>query len=140
MLRTVTVLRDPWDAHMLRSRLVAEEIPAFVVNDQHVWMDWPMSVALGGVRVMVPPSCLEDARAVWAGVLSDAYHAELLEMFGDIDDPKCPRCGATTIRCRPALMESVLGLALTVFGPVIKVAHTRCTCLACGKRWNKLDD
>ena len=51
MLATVTRYFDPWEAHILCARLVAEGIPASVIGDQHIMANWPMSVALGGAAL-----------------------------------------------------------------------------------------
>jgi len=81
-LITVKTFRDPWDAHLFRMRLEADGIPAFVANDQHVWMKWPISTALGGVRVQVPNGCGEDAEDTLARCVSANAR------------PNLPRCSA----------------------------------------------
>ena len=134
MLRTVTTFRDPWNAHLLRARLLAEDIPAFVVNDQHVGTKWHWSLALGGVRVMVPPCRIDDARAVWAGVLNGVYRSELEEEFGDLDDPRCRVCGTTQITRRPPWSQYLFAVGFLSFGIGVKIIRSRCAC-ANGHRW-----
>ncbi len=51
MLTTVARFRDPWEAEMLCGLLDSEGIPAMTAFDRHIWMNWPFSNALGGVRV-----------------------------------------------------------------------------------------
>ena len=134
MLRTVTSFRDPWNAHLLKTRLTAEDIPSFVVNDQHAANMWHWSLALGGVRVMVPSCRIEDARAVWANILDGVYRRELEEQFGDLDDPKCPVCGSTQIACRPPWSQYVFAAGWWSFGIGAKLIRSRCAC-ANGHRW-----
>jgi hypothetical protein len=54
MLATIAAFRDPWEAHMFRLRLEAEDVPAVVAYDFHIGNNWLWSTALGGVRVQVP--------------------------------------------------------------------------------------
>src|SRR5215471_4944565 len=61
MLVTVDSFREPWEAHLFKMRLEAEDIPAFVRLEYHIWMFWPYSTALGGARVQVPVHLQETA-------------------------------------------------------------------------------
>jgi len=137
-LSLLKTFRDPFDAYFLRGRLEAEGIPAFVFNDQHVYVSWMMSTALGGVRVMVPTHLEDDAQAVWESVVAGDCEATLARMFGDIDAPRCPHCGATDIRHRNPLPDIMFGVVLVLAtGIPIKVTRTRCTCRVCGTTWNE---
>jgi len=91
-LVTVTVFRDPWEAHIVSGLLRSEDVMAFVIHDQHIWMKWPISTALGGVKIQVPVSQRETALRI-LGAWSDGEFAGLLE---DYQSPyhlgPCPRC------------------------------------------------
>ena len=129
---------DPWEAYFLQARLEAEGVPAFVFDDHYVYVNWLIATALGGVRVMVPAHLTNEARAVWQGVVDGTYRAQLAGLFGDLDDPRCPVCGATDIARRVGLGEILLGLVvLTVTRVPLKLTPTRCTCQACGARWQE---
>lgn len=54
----------PIDAHMLEARLHAEGVPAWAVNANTAQALTHLTLALGGVRVMVPSNLLADARDV----------------------------------------------------------------------------
>jgi hypothetical protein len=137
-LVTLKTFRDPWDAYLLRGRLEAEGIPAFVLNDQHVAVNWRISTALGGVRVQVPTHMAAEAQAVWEGVAGGDYQALLATLFGDIETRRCPACGATDIRRRPLIGEIVIGiLVVLLFGIPLKLSRPRCTCRVCGARWQE---
>jgi hypothetical protein len=137
MLTTIKTFRDPWEAHMFRGRLEAERIPAFLASDQHIWMQWQLSVALGGVRVQVPEFFADPAGEVLARCASGACQAELAEMFGDIEERRCPVCGARDIKRRPAAGEFVFTLAVMLLGLPVKFGTSRCTCRVCGHRWQE---
>jgi hypothetical protein len=55
-------------------------------------MDWLYSNALGGVRVLVLESNLEEARAL----LAQDFSQELQEQFGLSEN--CPNCGSSDIQ------------------------------------------
>ncbi len=140
MLTTVKTFRDPWEAHMFRSRLAAEGVPAFVANDGHVWMKWPISTALGGVRVQVPGRFADQAEAILGRCASGEYRAELAALFGEAESRRCPRCGAQDSKRRPSVQQVLFGLAvLHLFGIAVKVEARRCTCRVCGARWRETD-
>ena len=120
-------------------RLEADGIPAFIADDQFVWMKWPISTALGGVRVGVPNGYGEDANVALARCASGEYQAELAAMFGGVDELDCPRCGSTSIRRRPSAGEILFGVVcLLLFGVAVKVDPRRCTCRVCGWRWSDM--
>ena len=54
----------PTDAYLVQGCLVASGIPAVVADANHVQADLLMAPALGGVRILVPASFLDEARLV----------------------------------------------------------------------------
>ena len=56
----------PTDAHVIRGCLVAAGIPAVVADDQHVQAYLLLAPAIGGARVLVPASYLQQARDILA--------------------------------------------------------------------------
>ena len=91
-------------------RLEAEGIPAFVAFQFHIGNNWLYSTALGGARVQVWRYLASDAIEVLRRVRSGECQDELVAMFGDLDDPRCPNCGSTNLRKR----RSVLMIALFI--------------------------
>jgi hypothetical protein len=136
-LATLATFRDPWEAHMFRNLLEAEGIPAEVADDQLIWMDWPLSTALGGVRVRVPDAFADDAQAVLERCVDGRYRAELSEMFGDLQDIACPSCGSKDFRRRPSLQQLLFGILSLVVATTIKVDANRYRCRKCGTRWRE---
>ena len=57
-------LFTPIEAHMLQSRLEAEGVPAVVTDDHIVGVNPFLTMAVGGVRVLVPESDVERAREI----------------------------------------------------------------------------
>lgn len=65
-LFTVAVYLDPTQAHIMQGRLAASGIPAAVADDQLVQTNTLWTAAVGGVRILVPRHCIDDAKAVIA--------------------------------------------------------------------------
>ncbi len=63
-LLTVESFSDPLEAHIAKGRLEAEGIQAFVANEHHIWANWMMSHALGGVRVQVASENIDVAKRI----------------------------------------------------------------------------
>ncbi|MEZ5464143.1 MAG: DUF2007 domain-containing protein [Lysobacteraceae bacterium] len=111
MLVTVARTEMAPEAHILRGRLEAEGIPAFIQHEHHVTMDWLVSNALGGVRLQVPVECAQEAAAILRAVrdgelhlISDAESSDVRAIPADDDtetevmqvrdsNPACPDCG-----------------------------------------------
>jgi hypothetical protein len=65
-LVTVARLYNSLEAEMLRGCLQAEGIPATLGDAQTIQTDTLLTQALGGIRLMVPTSCEQAARATVA--------------------------------------------------------------------------
>lgn len=81
---------DPLDANILKARLDAEGISAYIANENHIQMNWLYSQALGGARVMVQAEDAEQA----AELVEQLNNGDLAIADDDSDAyPACPRCG-----------------------------------------------
>ena len=85
---TVGWYLHPIEAQIALSRLEWEGIPAFLHSYEHANLDWPITLALGGIRLQVPPSFAEEAREVLAVQNPEPE---------DLDEEVCPKCGSTEI-------------------------------------------
>jgi hypothetical protein len=120
MLVTVSSFREPYEAHLFRGRLEAEGVHAFVAHEMYVANKWPMSVALGGVKVQVFRDQFELARDVERACCRGDYRDLLRDEVGDLDDPVCPNCGGTAFRKRRPVPRAALAISVSVmFGTVI---------------------
>jgi hypothetical protein len=73
MLVTVSTHFDPTDAHIMRCRLEAEGIAAFVAHDHQVQLNWFQAIALGGAKVQVPAADAEAAKKIVEAVEKGKY-------------------------------------------------------------------
>jgi hypothetical protein len=93
MLITLSHYTNPLEAYIIQGRLAAESINSVILFEQHIWANWTSSLALGGVRLMVPVCELEQARSVLAEIAAGQYEAGLaLEL--PTSKQRCPRCGS----------------------------------------------
>jgi hypothetical protein len=130
---TLESFTDPLEANVLRALLESEGIPAFVADEQQVWMNWYLSHALGGAKLQVPAEHERAARAVLAAYRAGEYQRALEEQRG-LDPLACPRCGCrerVAVRANASRGLAILAwsLAQTPFPP----RQVGMRCAACGE-------
>ncbi len=138
MLMTIASFREPWEAHLFRLRLEAEGMLAVIAHEHHIWMNWPFSTALGGVKVMVPAANVEAVRSVWHRCQAGDYEAELDQEFGITESRHSPVCGSAHYRRRPPIYMTILLLASFFWcGVIFPLRHSLCRCDECGTNWSR---
>jgi len=112
------------EAHLLRMRLEAGGIPAFVQDEHVVQVIWIYSDAIGGIRVQVAE---EDA----------ARARELMEEEGAQPDDavavRCPFCNSSKIGANELPRCLAFLFSLLIYLPLF--ARRQYRCRSCGKRW-----
>lgn len=78
---TVAAFSKPEEAHLLRLRLAAGGVQAFIQDENLIQIDWLMSNALGGVKVLIDEADAELAKQILS---SDA---EGLDELPDDSEP-----------------------------------------------------
>ena len=100
MLKTVARFREPYEAHIARGKLETEGVPAVVVDEHLVQINWMYSQAVGGVKLQVPEEALERAREI----LGQEYEKELEAIEEAQLEPSseeaCPKCGSNSTAAR----------------------------------------
>ena len=82
---TVGCYLHPIEAEIARGRLESEGIPAFLHSNNHSQIDWPITLALGGIRLQVPSCAAQKAREILQSVVP----------LPDSDEEiACPSCGS----------------------------------------------
>ncbi|WP_286240656.1 DUF2007 domain-containing protein [Neptuniibacter halophilus] len=89
MLVTIARYSYPYEAHLARSRLESEGIPAYLADEHTINMQWLYSDALGGIRLQVPENYTQQAQEILALDLEQA----LIEQQ-DYQGAACPHCGS----------------------------------------------
>lgn len=134
MNRTVSTHTTAVEAHIVRGRLEIEGVPAFVAFEHHIWTNWSISVALGGVRVQVPFRYFEKAAQVIENINSGKYESELEKEFSQSEPISCPRCNSkfSTLVNWPWKLSLV-----TVFMFSVPIPYTQhlMMCGVCSHTW-----
>ncbi len=126
-MQTIARFYEPWKAHVVRGRLWAEDIPAFVAFEYHVGNAWLEAIALGGVRLQVQNGFEDEARAVLRQAEAGAFREELEYEFGPLQEVRCPHCGASDYcKARPVAVTVLAALLawLTLFGDPARWPHS----------------
>jgi hypothetical protein len=127
-LHVVESFVSPWDAHICRGLLESEGISASLLNEHHISVQWPMALALGGVRVCVDPNSARRAKAVLAARDAGEYEDAVCEEY-EIAPISCGVCGSNRTAYRRDMAESALLFAMmlvfTVSAPP-SIASVRC--------------
>lgn len=129
-LVTVGTFTSPVEAHLAKGRLQVEGIQAIVLNEHHISVNWPMSQALGGVKVQVPAEQLEAAKKVLEALARGEYAEP------DALETKCPICGSNNIKARfslPKLLFLIVSLGLSAIFPI---RREKLICRRCAHKWS----
>jgi len=133
MLRTVARFREPYEAHLARGKLEAEGIPAVVVDEHLVQINWMYSQAIGGVKLQVPEEVFERAREI----LGKDYEKELGEIeeaqFEPSPEEVCPNCRSSSTAARRYSLWSLLPSFIFLV-PIFFRKRGR-VCNSCGATW-----
>ena len=128
----VGTYRDLSEAQIALAVLEGTDIPARLDNGEIVRLDWALSTAVGGIRLLVPQEHVEVATQLLSQPPSVERPAEGAEP-DDEPDPVCPRCGSadvafTNLRQKISLAGILLGLPVLWKRPGYR-------CVACGNTW-----
>jgi hypothetical protein len=121
---------SPWDAHVSRALLESEGIPAFLGNEHVIWINWPMSLMLGSVRLLVPAAVAESARNVLAMRDRGDLHAALVAQQEQITEV-CHRCGSAEFTTSRDWVSISLATLLLFFCKAIFPPAKARRCKAC---------
>jgi len=127
---TVARFSMPFEAHIAKSRLESEGIPAFVADEHTVGMNWLFSNAMGGVRLQVPSDYADDALRVLAEDLSDT------DPTADLPPSvRCPHCGGSNVEYVSLGRKPAFLTWLILSFPLWKVRKVN-RCVDCGERFH----
>jgi hypothetical protein len=125
-LVTIGAYSTPYEANLVRSELEAFEVDAVLADDNMVGVNWLLSNMLGGVKVRVPESQIDEARRVLG--LENSEAPESAESAGI-----CPVCGSAKSHAFVDKRGSFLTW-LVIGVPVLPVLSRR-VCGDCGAKF-----
>ena len=133
MYSLVSTHTNPVEAHIVRGRLEAEGLVCAVLFEHHIWAKWSLSVALGGVRLVVPSNSASDAHEVMRKINSGEYERLLIEEQG-LSKLPCPKCGSTNTAPHIWPWKLALAFIFTVSLPIPYTSHLH-SCDDCMHSW-----
>jgi hypothetical protein len=115
---------DAVEAEVARTALESAGIHAFIFDGYLAQNAWYLSVAIGGMRLMVPEEQAADARALLSMSTPEQAAPDPIDT--------CPACGGAEV----ARLYSWWSLVPTIWaGLPFLFARLRRRCRICGHRW-----
>lgn len=124
---TVATFSKPEEAHLLRMRLEAGGVAAYILDENMVQMDWLYSNAIGGVRVQIAEEDVEAAKEI----IQDVYVP-----VGDPNMAQCPKCGSKD-SAPDELPRRIAFLTMMLISIPFLFSKTRWKCNSCKHVWNE---
>lgn len=105
---TLAVFEYSTEAHVLKSKLDAENIPTILQDESTVDADPLISQAIGGVKLQVLSKDLEKAAAIY----NDIRPYKKDELGNEIH---CPNCNSTKILAAPSQRKNIFFMLFPFF-------------------------
>jgi rubredoxin len=130
---TVASFSQPVEAHLAKARLEADGITCIVSDEYLVRVDWLLSNAIGGVKLMVPVWEADQAKDVLRP------RPRLVVAAGPESEEEmiCPRCHTDDVYYTRTFNHFGAGLVVLLLGMVLPIRRRRWTCKQCGYAWKE---
>ncbi len=126
---TLRHFRDLPEALLAKGSLDSAGIECALADDNMVRMDWFYSNAIGGIKLLVNTGDASDAEQVLSQPIPE--HLDVSGV-GDVEQPKCPRCGSLDVGFRENQPSAYVSMFLNVPIPFRKRAWH---CQSCDVEW-----
>ncbi len=123
-LVTLKSFTTPAEAHLVRTKLEDNGVPAFVFDENMVGINPFFSNAIGGVKVKIPESYSDEALKILN--LSEEIESE--------DDKHCPKCQSNNTEYLKLNWLFTIIVSLFFFFP-IPYLKRKWECKDCGFKW-----
>jgi hypothetical protein len=130
---TVAAFTDPSEAHVVRGLFESDGIASILGSEHHVSTFWPLSQALGGVRLQVLAEYRDRAAVVLEAYRSGDYEAALAEQF-HLAKPICTNCGSSERRPERSWFSIAFLLPALLAGVGFRPKQIGYRCSKCGVR------
>jgi hypothetical protein len=128
-MRLLVTVYSPMHADLLVSRLVDEGIDARLENRATLSVMPIWTVALGGLKVVVPEEQYEEARLLLEKLDAGA------EALPDDETDKCPKCGnAKSIERRVGFFGWLSAIFFGLFGAPLPATRMQKRCRWCDRK------
>ncbi len=132
---TVRTYRDLSEALLAKGKLDAAGIDCEVADSNMARMNWFLSNMLGGVRIQVHPSDVENAVAVLDEPIPESLE---VDGIGTVEQPRCPKCNSLDITYEA--LDKAASVATMMLRIPIPVPADRWKCNSCGQYWQEVPD
>ena len=128
-LQTIASYTDAIQAYIVKGKLESEGIHASIAQEHHIWANWMISNAIGGVKIQVPTSEVKVSKQILNEL--DAGNFEIKEE----QKLKCPKCRSIDISTNKLSWRVAL---LSFFAVQIPLPYNRNArkCNSCKFKWN----
>lgn len=129
----IAAYEDPIFAHLARNRLEGEGLQVFLDGEHHVAMDWFISNAVGGVKLLVAGKDKEEAiRILEQRVVTESEPSAIETNVAD--EHRCPNCSSFDTY-REKLRRKLIFMSILLLGVPLPFVSRRIVCDACGNKW-----
>ena len=135
-LITIRRYRDLSEAVVARATVESAGIFCFLKDENFARLEWQISNFIGGIRLQVEASDVEEAEAILSAPIPDYIS---IPDQPDFEQPRCPRCNSIEIAWERQGRNAAL-VALYVFSLPMPRGSESWTCSNCGLRWVEEDD
>jgi hypothetical protein len=136
MLITIATFTNPLEAHIVRGRLQAEGIETYVAHEHHIWANWFLSTALGGVKLQVRPEDIQQAGEILRQERAGDFETLVAETGKEIAEPRpdCPVCRSEDIT--PVTRSGRIALFIVWLSSLpLPYSSVTMACRSCGHTW-----
>ncbi|HUE55478.1 MAG TPA: hypothetical protein VMO76_06575 [Candidatus Udaeobacter sp.] len=123
--------RDLPTAAVAKSVLDSAGIESFLGDDNFIRLDWLISNALGGIKVLVRGEDAEEATKLLEGQVPEKFE---VEGVGEYEQPKCPNCGSHDVAFDE--LDRKIAYPSLLFSIPMPAVRQGGTCHACGHSWD----
>ena len=122
---TIASFSKPEEAHLLRLRLEAGGISAYIHDENTIQLNWLYSDAMGGVKVQIADTDFADAQSILNGGAIDP---------GGLENRPCPCCLSPNTEMYD-LPRRIFFISILVVGFPVFVTRNKWCCPKCNHKW-----
>lgn len=126
--------RDLPDALLFRSILDSAAIDSFLADEHTIRMNWPWSNALGGIKLCVRASDVEDALGLLAQPVPEKFD---VEGVGEFQQPRCANCNSLEVSFQG--LNKAVDYVRALLGGPRPLHRSIWHCDSCGYIWPESD-
>ena len=122
--------RDLPEAHLVKGGLESAGIECFFDDDNIVRMDWFISNAVGGIKLLVRPDDFAAAKEILENGIPPVFD---VPGVGEYEQPRCPKCGS--LDAISEVLEEVDEECLSESDASVRRTQRGWKCESCGAVW-----